>query len=245
MVRYAFRLDRIQLRLVAAALGVYAFLAIVETSMRRDDGLTASLVPYLPLAIGVVWAAPTLAREFESGTAAWAWSMGIPRRRWLVTRITPMMVGAFVAGTALAAIVLVTQASWSANMTTDRITPALLAATPPATIAFCLFAVALGTAAASWTAKLVPAIAITVAGQIAFSYAVPVLTIALAPTRTAVDHHLAGHVISTEVVGGISRTTYVSNSSFWPLVFAMSAAVLLLALLLAGAATRRVASLPT
>jgi hypothetical protein len=44
----------------------------------HHERMTASPSPYLPLLIGIAWAAPMLARELESGTAALAWSLGVP-----------------------------------------------------------------------------------------------------------------------------------------------------------------------
>lgn len=210
--------------------------------------MTTSLVPYLSLLLGVVWAAPLLAREIESGTASWAWGMGITRRRWLASRAALPAAGAVTSALILTGLVQLSTSRWPRYMGDDHITPAYLAAHGPAVVAFALFAVALGFAAAAVTGRLVPAIGATLATQLAAAYAIPSLAVSLAvslaPTRTAATAAVVGHLVSQRVVGGAVSTTYIPNSFYWPIQLGMCGAILVLAGILAFAATLRTARLP-
>lgn len=45
------------------------------------------LVLVCPLLVGLFWGAPLVARELEQGTHRFAWTQGVTRRRWLVTKL--------------------------------------------------------------------------------------------------------------------------------------------------------------
>ncbi|MGH3404846.1 MAG: hypothetical protein ACRDRJ_20415 [Streptosporangiaceae bacterium] len=243
MIRYVLRLDRWPLAITAAALVAYLLLALHELAS-PVYGMTTSLVPYLSLILGVVWAAPLLARELESGTASWAWGMGITRRRWLASRAAVPAAAAVVSALILTSLVELSTARWPSWMGDDRLSPAYLAAHGPAIVAFSIFAVALGFAAAALTGRLVPAIGVTLAGQLAAAYAFPSLAAALAPRTTTLATSYAGHFISQRVIDGRTITTYIPDSYYWPVEISMTAAILLTAVLLATAATLRTARRP-
>src|SRR5262249_19058598 len=41
-----------------------------------------------PPLIGIFWGAPLVSREIESGTFRLAWNQSVPRRRWIVVKLT-------------------------------------------------------------------------------------------------------------------------------------------------------------
>lgn len=243
MIRYALRLDRWPLFITAAALVAYLLLALNELAA-PVYGMTTSLVPYLSLILGVVWAAPLLARELESGTASWAWGMGITRRRWLASRALAPAAAAVVSALILTGLVELSTSRWPPWMGDDRLSPAYLAAHGPAIVAFSLFAVALGFAAAALTGRLVPAIGVTLAVQVAAAYALPSLAVTLAPRTTTLGTAYAGHFISQRTTGAGTVTTYIPNSYYWPTEIGMCAVILIAAALLAAAATLRTGRRP-
>jgi hypothetical protein len=243
VIRYALRLDRWPLVITAAALVVYLLMALHELTA-ATYGMTTSLVPYLSLLLGVVWAAPLLARELESGTAAWAWGMGVTRRRWLASRAAVPAAGAVVSSLILTGLVELSTSRWPSWMGDDRLSPAYLAAHGPAIAAFSLFAVALGFAAAALTGRLVPAIGVTLAVQLAAAYAFPALAAALTPRRTILGTGYAGHFISQRATAAGMVTTYLPDRYYWPAEIGMCAVILLAAALLAAAAVMRTARRP-
>src|SRR4029077_18922465 len=59
----------------------------------------------LPLLAGLFVGAPLIARELEYGTYRFAWTQGVSRRRWLLSKTLPLAAGAVVAA-AVASLVL-------------------------------------------------------------------------------------------------------------------------------------------
>jgi hypothetical protein len=58
---------------------------------------------YLPLLVGAFFGAPLVARELERGTHLLAWTQGVTRSRWLLTRVAVTAAGIVVSMTVLAA----------------------------------------------------------------------------------------------------------------------------------------------
>jgi hypothetical protein len=42
----------------------------------------------VPALLGIFWGAPLVAREFETGTDRLAWTQGVSRSRWLITKLS-------------------------------------------------------------------------------------------------------------------------------------------------------------
>jgi hypothetical protein len=170
--------------------------------------------------------------------------MGVPRRSWLVARAAPLAAGCVVTGCALGGLVMLSQVRWFPSMWQDKVTPALVASAFPSVVAFCLLSGALGLAAAALTTRLIPAITITFAVQVALSYAAPTVAVRLAPSRVAPAAAVhSGHVLSEHTAHGIALVTYVPNSAYWPVVLIMSAFLLTLAVGLSWLAITRIARL--
>lgn len=229
MTIYAIRIDRNAISVILYALAVYSLMGLSEILMRSHDGITTSLALYLPILLGTVWAAPSLSREIESGTLAWAWTKGVSRRRWLMTRIIPIFAGAVMSGLFLSIVILVTQSRWWPSMSQDRITPALIAASPPVLITFCLLAVSMGVFFAVATGKLISSIGFTFLSVAMMSYVVPSLAVQWAPTRKTTAPVSLGHVTNQQFLNGVTTTTYIPNSFFWPISLAVVFVLLLLA----------------
>src|SRR5262249_15201970 len=59
---------------------------------------TIAYLNLLPLAMGVFWGAPLVARELEHGTHRLAWTQSVPRGRWLAVKLSVLAAGAALAG---------------------------------------------------------------------------------------------------------------------------------------------------
>lgn len=238
MIRYAAKLDQLPAALIGGVLLIYFLAGFSEMTSPSRDGMTASFAPYLPLLIGIVWAAPVLAREMDAGTAAWAWSMGADRRAWLRSRLAPMLAASVVAGAVLAGLVILVQRTWDPSMTRDRITPSLLLAAPPSLVGLCVVAVAVGALAAVTTRRTVPSVAVTAVVVFALAYAVPSVAVAVTPTHTTNAELVTGHLNNQRMEGAATVTTYIPNSDFWAITTFMGVGLLALAAVLLLATAR-------
>jgi hypothetical protein len=68
-------------------------------------GLVAVTLAILPLLLGMFIGAPMLAREFESGTARFAWTQAVGRGRWMAAKLGLLGVSLAVLGAAFGALV--------------------------------------------------------------------------------------------------------------------------------------------
>ena len=96
----------------------------------------------LPVLAGLFVGAPLLARELEVGTYRFAWTQGITRRRWLLSKTSLLAIGIVLAGAAASAIVM----WWRAPYDTleGRIGPSSFDIEGLVVPAYALFALALG-----------------------------------------------------------------------------------------------------
>ena len=114
----------------------------------------------LPVLAGTFLGAPALAREYERGTARFAWTQGTSRTRWALVTLALPAVPVAAIGAALGALATwslrpfeaLGQASrWQDNFDSTALTLA----------AWALFAFLLGTAAGAALRRVVPAMAVT------------------------------------------------------------------------------------
>ncbi len=107
-------------------------------------GLVTALrtLAVLPVLAGLFVGAPLLARELEVGTYRFAWTQGITRRRWLLSKTSLLAIGIVLAGAAASAIVM----WWRAPYDTleGRIGPSSFDIEGLVVPAYALFALALG-----------------------------------------------------------------------------------------------------
>jgi hypothetical protein len=118
-----------------------------------------------PAILGVFWGAPMVSRELEHGTFRLAWTQGVSRTRWIVTRIAVGALATVVVGGLLAFAF-----TWWAkpfDLTGDlRIAPALFDQRGFVAVAYALFGFALGVASSAVLRRTLPAMAATLVGFI-------------------------------------------------------------------------------
>ncbi|MEE6257675.1 ABC transporter permease subunit [Plantactinospora sonchi] len=100
----AWRGQRAQFAAIAALLLLYSAATLVERLEPELTGLTGQLAGFLPGAVCLVWGAPLIARELETGTFKLAWTQSITRGRWLAATLTTAAAGALAATALLAAV---------------------------------------------------------------------------------------------------------------------------------------------
>lgn len=96
----------------------------------------------LPVLAGLFVGAPLIARELEVGTYRFAWTQGVTRRRWLLSKTSLLAIGVVLAGAAASAIVM----WWRAPYDTleGRIGPSSFDIEGLVVPAYALFALAVG-----------------------------------------------------------------------------------------------------
>jgi hypothetical protein len=130
------------------------------TNTHEPWAYAAVLLLFLPLLIGLFWGAPLVAREVEEGTHRFAWTQGVSRTRWILTKLG--LVGGVIALASVAYALLV---SWWMEPLNESVTVRLdylfFDQQGVAPVGYTLFAVALGVFAGTLTRKVLPAMAIT------------------------------------------------------------------------------------
>jgi hypothetical protein len=176
----------------------------------------------LPVFVGMFWAAPLIAREYEAGTQRLAWTQSVSRLRWLTTKLVLILATATAAALGIGLL-----AEWAL----EPLGPAygtLFGGTwfdgeglVPA--AYMLFALAAGAAASALTRRTIPAMAVTLV-----AYFVPRLFIhyarkELLPPNTHVasapvsDFYAAALTGQQPAFGGeLSPTDWVISTSSGP-----------------------------
>ncbi len=127
--------------------------------------LVSVLLLVVPLLIGLFWGAPVIAREVEQGTHRMIWTQGISRRRWALTKAG--LLGAAVTGFAL--VYGLGVAWWygplgQVDLRETRFTAVFFDLQGVAPVGYTLFAVALGLFAGTVLPRVLPAMALTLAG---------------------------------------------------------------------------------
>ncbi|SCE71879.1 transporter [Micromonospora mirobrigensis] len=150
--------------------GFYRF-----TNRYGDLNLLAVLLLALPVLVGLFWGAPLVAREVEQGTHRFAWTQGIPRSRWALTKFG--LVGA--AAVALAVCYGLGMSWWVEPLTRSaregRFGLIVFDLQGVAPVGYTVFAVALGIFAGTVWKKMLPAMGITLAGFLGVRAAVAIL----------------------------------------------------------------------
>src|SRR5215472_7015080 len=119
----------------------------------------------VPAILGMLWGAPLIAHELETGTTSFAWTQGITRTRWLVSKVAILLLSAAVWAGAVSALVTWWSGPENAQRAdafqvnyfdTQGITP----------IGYAVFAMALGITAGALIRRTIPAVAVTLGGFI-------------------------------------------------------------------------------
>lgn len=130
-----------------------------------------------PALIGMLWGAPLVSRELESGTHRLAWTQSVTRSRWLVTKLALVGGASILAAASCSAVV-----TWWSGPIDDaaatqypRITPLVFAARGAVPAAYAAFAFMLGVVVGLLTRRTLPAIVATLAIFVAVQIAMPLL----------------------------------------------------------------------
>ncbi|MGH9092378.1 MAG: ABC transporter permease subunit, partial [Acidimicrobiales bacterium] len=110
----------------------------VRYDLLLQNGLNAFII-FVPVLIGMFWGAPLVAREFETGTFRLAWTEGVTRRAWLVTKLAVVGLASMVVAGLLSFMVT----WWSSRIdqvNMNRLSPGIFAARDIAPIGYAAFA---------------------------------------------------------------------------------------------------------
>jgi hypothetical protein len=128
----------------------------------NDMRVLSALVPAI---LGILWGAPLIAHELETGTSTFALTQGITRTRWLVSKVGFLLLSAAIWAGVISALIT----WWSGPENAQRAdqfqanyfdTQAILP------IGYAVLAMALGITAGVLFRRTLPAIAVTLAGFI-------------------------------------------------------------------------------
>jgi hypothetical protein len=120
------------------------------------------LLVLAPSVMGVLVAAPLVARELEQGTYLLAWTQGVTRQRWLRVKLAAVLATSLGAAALLA--FLVTWWRGPFDQLQSRLTPMIFDVEGLAPVAYMAFAVALGVAAGAFFRRTLAAMAVTIGG---------------------------------------------------------------------------------
>ena len=155
-----------------------------------------------PLLVGLFWGAPLVATEAEAGTTQFAWMQSVTRRHWLTVKIGWMLLAAAVWGGVISALVTWWSGPDNAQQL-DAFNPGRFDIMGLVPVAYSLFAVALGIAAGTLLRRVLPAMAVTLAGFIAVRAAIALW---LRP------HYMSAVTVFYKVTGG-----FTPPGSYWRL----------------------------
>lgn len=190
MTWFAWRQFRFQALVVAAILAAAGLFCVItgphlwglyddlKTCKAHGDcqGLTNSILnrynkyfPFvqglsvaLPALLGMFWGAPLIARELETGTYRLAWTQGVTRARWLITKLA-VVGGASMVAAGLMSWLLTWWSSPIDTLNASRFGTTVFDSAYIAPIGYAAFGFALGVLAGVLWRRTVPAMATTLA----------------------------------------------------------------------------------
>jgi ABC-type transport system involved in multi-copper enzyme maturation permease subunit len=188
------------------------------TDQNRVTQLTAYFLP-LPVLFGLFLGAPLLAREYESGSFRFAFTQGVGRTRWLMTKL--VLLGAFtVAATLVFTFVVVWWYGPLVALNGRLGAGTVFEIYGPVFVARALFAFTLGVLVGALVRRTVPAIAVTLAVWVGVVVlAIAVLRAHLLPPLTALNSTVPGRpwILTdtwTSPTGQRLTTTQVSDLQY-------------------------------
>ncbi len=123
----------------------------------------ATLLLAVPMLIGAFVGAPVLARELETGTFRYAWTLGVGRRRWAVAKLVPLAVTVAVAAGLFSMVFSWYYQPLFADGSSIPLDPKLFGLRGIAYAAWTLAGFAIGALVGLLVRRVVPAIAVTLA----------------------------------------------------------------------------------
>jgi hypothetical protein len=162
---------------------------------------TASVVQLLPVLIGAFIGAPVLARELETGTYRFAWTLGFGRWRWTLAKLVPLAIVVTAAAGAFSLLFSWYFQPFFADGSRIALDPRLFGLRGIAFAAWTLAAFAIGALAGVLIRRVVPAIAATLA--------------AWAGLTLAVGLWLQGHYLTPLVTSGLNLPSGAWVFSQW------------------------------
>jgi hypothetical protein len=170
----------------------------------------------LPALLGMFWGAPLIARELESGTYRLAWTQGVTRRRWVLTKLA-VVGGASMLVAGLMSWMLTWWASPIDTLNADRFSSLIFDTSYITPIGYAAFAFALGVAAGVVWRKTVSAMATTLAVFIAvrgpfFHFVRPHLLTPVTKLRSLVNVGNIGFERTPDGVHFIAGDTNLPNA---------------------------------
>src|SRR5580700_8226617 len=155
-----------------------------------------------PVLVGLFVGAPMVAAEAEAGTTQFAWMQSVTRKRWLTVKIGWMLLAAVIWGGVISALVTWWEGPNNA-LQLDAFDPGRFDIMGVVPVAYSLFAMALGIAAGALLRRVLPAIAVTLAGFIAVR---ALITLLLRP------HYMSAVTVFYKVTSG-----FMPTGSYWQL----------------------------
>lgn len=127
------------------------------------SGLVGAIVEFslaVPALLGMFLGGPAVAREVETGTAHFAWTQAVTRRRWLTVKTGWLLLAALAWGGAVGALV-----TWWAGprnaVAASQFNPGTFDVQGIMPAAYSLFAMALGIAVGTLIRRVLPALGVT------------------------------------------------------------------------------------
>jgi hypothetical protein len=155
-----------------------------------------------PALVGLFWGAPLVAAEAEAGTTQFAWMQSVTRKHWLAVKVGWMLLAAAVWGGVISVLVTWWEGPNNA-LQLDAFKPGRFDIMGVVPVAYSLFAVALGIAAGAVVRRVLPAMAVTLAGFIA--------------ARAVIALFLRPHYMSAVTVVYKLTSNFTPKGSYWQL----------------------------
>jgi uncharacterized protein YneF (UPF0154 family) len=134
-----------------------------STSYGGTAQTAGTLLMAVPMLIGAFVGAPVLARELETGTFRYAWTLGVARRRWALAKLVPLAATMAVATGLFSLLFSWYYQPFFADGNSIPFDPVLFSLRGVAYAAWTLAAFAIGALAGLLIRRVVPAIAATLA----------------------------------------------------------------------------------
>jgi len=178
-------------------------------NLSLGSGLIGFLVEFtlaVPAVLGMFIGAPLVAREIETGTAQFAWTQAVTRRRWLAVRVGWLLLAALAWGGAVAALVT----WWSGPKNAaylNAFNPGEFDVQGIMPAAYSLFAMAFGIAAGTLIRRVLPALGVTLGGY----FGVRLIIMGW------IRQHYMTPVTTTFGLDGLDQKFYLPKGAFWQL----------------------------